>query len=158
MEQPSIPQTIPVNVSVDGERIMKYNDYIYIFLILIGLILIIYSIKIHFDMYDSDIIPIKATITDIECNRYIINRRRDTYQCKISIRYKINNRIMDNILSTEGKKIHYVGDELMVYVDRGNPVNVYTPYMSDNLLTLVLSTFGVLIILATLSTRFLHIR
>lgn len=139
------------------EKIIEYTEYIYIFFIFVGLIFIIYAIKLHFDIYDASIIPIKATITDIQCNRHIISRKRDTYHCKINIRYVIDDRILDNVLYTEGTVIHYVGDDLVVYVDRENPVNVYTPYMSDNHKTLIFSTFGLLIIFATISARFLHI-
>lgn len=154
----TIPR-IPTNITEHNtENIMRYNEYIYIFLIFIGISLIVYAIKLHFDIYDSQIVAVKAIITNIDCNRYIINRRRDTYNCRIDIRYEINDRIIDNVLLTEGTTIRYTGDELMVYVDRENPVNVYTPYMSDNLLTLILSTLGLLIILLTLSARFLHIR
>ena len=151
-------QQNPRLVSVNAVTVTESNEYIYICMVLIGLILIICSIKLHFDTYDSESMAVKATVTDIECNRYIKNRIRDLYKCKINIRYVINNRSIDNILITEGKVVHDIGDELMVYVDRANPVNVYAPYMSDDLLILVLSTLGVLIILFTLSTRFLYIR
>lgn len=155
----SISYTPLANTSINNDimsHITKYS-YIHMFLILIGFSLIAYGIKIHFDIYDSDIIAVKATIMDIECNRHIINRRRDAYDCKINIRYEIDDRLLDNIIFTEGKQINYVGDEILVYVDRTNPVNVYTPYMSDSLLSLLLSVLGVLIILITLSARFLHV-
>lgn len=129
-----------------------YDEYIYLLFIFIGLSLIVYAIKLHFDIYDSQIIAVKAIITNIECSPHIINRRRNTYTCKINIRYKINNRIIDNIIVTNGTQIHHEGDEAVVYVDRENPVNISTPYISDTILTIVLSTLGLLIILIVLST------
>src|SRR5438477_11377909 len=88
----------------------EYNEYIYVIFLVIGVLLIIYGVKVHFDIYDSRYIPIKATITDVTCNRYIINRRMDSYHCFVSIEYQLNNKLIKNDIQTYGlTTAYYVG-------------------------------------------------
>src|SRR5579872_5065831 len=78
--------------------VSNHNEYVYIFMVIIGLILIIYGIKLHFDMYDSKYVSVRATITDIDCNRVILNRRRDIYNCTIEIEYTFDDKIISNTI------------------------------------------------------------
>lgn len=136
----------------------SHNEYIYVIFIIIGFLLIAYATKIHFDAYDSMFIPIKAIITNVDCVRHIINRRRDDYHCQITIEYELRGRVIENYLQTHGGKIYYVGDQILIFVDKDNPVDMYVPYMSHTLLTLILTIIGILIILMTLGARFFKVK
>ena len=103
---------------------MAYNNYLFISFWSIGLLMIIYSIKIHFDMYDAQYIPIKAEIVNVYCNRYIINRQRDDYHCVLTLKYEINNKIITSSIQTVNTINQYAGSEVLIYVDKENPLNI----------------------------------
>lgn len=136
---------------------MSYSNYLYACFWIIGLVMIIYSIKIHFDMYDAQYIPVKAQIVNVYCNRYIINRRRDEYHCVLTLKYEINNKVVTSSIQTINTINQYEGSEVMIYVDKENPINIYTPNISQNYLSIVLFFVGVIIIIITTGVKFIDI-
>jgi hypothetical protein len=136
----------------------SYYDYIFIIFIIIGVILIIYAVKIHVDIYDSLYVPIRAIISNVSCQRYIINRYRDQYHCLIDLEYQINERLISNDIQTYGSTTSYhVGDAILIYVNKDNPMDIYVPYMTHTFLSLLLGTIGVLLILISIGVQYLHI-
>jgi hypothetical protein len=75
----------------------------------------------------------------------------------MTIKYEINGKTITNSLKTYGKTVYYIGSEITVYVDKNNPVNIYTPYITDETLSINLCILGVLIILFAIGLRFLMI-
>lgn len=130
---------------------------IYIILFFIGCVLIIYGIKIHFDAYESIYAPIKALIINATCVKHTVNRRRNENYCIIDLRYEINNKKIINTIQTHGTITYRQGESILIYVDKENPLNIYVPYMSHTLQTLLLCTCGMMIVLITMGARFLHV-
>lgn len=129
-----------------------YNTYTlltYCVVSIIGLILIFGALVIHFNMYESKYIPVKAIVIDLECERFIINRERDEYHCKLTVEYKIDNNYLQTIVHTVGQNIYYIGSEILIYVDNDNPVEVYEPYISNNFISLASCFCGILLLLVT---------
>jgi ribosomal protein S17E len=153
LENKSILEDIFDNIADTFE----HNEYIYIILFIIGCVVFIIGIKIHFDAYESMYVPIKAMIIDATCEKHAVNRRRNENYCTINLGYEINSKKIKNIIQTYGTTTYRQGDLILIYVDKENPLNIYVPYMSHTLQTLLLCTCGVLIILITLSARFLHV-
>jgi len=137
--------------------IFEHNEYIYVILFILGCVLFIYGIKIHFDAYESTYVPIKASIIDVTCEKHVVNRRRNENYCTINLGYEIDNKKIKNTIQTYGTTTYRQGELILIYVDKENPLNIYVPYMSHILQTLLLCTCGVLIILITLGARFLHV-
>ncbi len=136
---------------------MAYNNYLFISFWSIGLLMIIYSIKIHFDMYDAQYIPIKAEIVNVYCNRYIINRQRDDYHCVLTLKYEINNKIITSSIQTVNTINQYAGSEVLIYVDKENPLNIYTPNVSQEYLSIILFFFGLITMIITTGVKLIDI-
>ena len=111
----------------------------------------------HFDIYDAQYIPIKAEIVDVYCNRYIVNRRRDDYYCVLTLKYEINNKIITSSIQTVNTINQYAGAKVMIYVDKENPINVYTPNVSLENLSPIIFFFGLIIIIITTGVKFIDI-
>jgi len=125
--------------------------------IVIGIILIISGICAHFNMYDSTYLPITGKIIDIDCERFIINRDHDQYHCTMTIEYEVDNKILRTRIQTDWHEIYYVGSDFFMYVERDNPIQVYTPYLSDKFLFTAFCFCGILIICVTIGSMTLKI-
>lgn len=153
--QKSIDIHDEISTLVDETSI--YMDYIFYTCITLGIFLIIYGIIYRFALYNTNYILTKATIKDISCTRTIVNRRRDEYHCIMSIEYVVDGKTISNSLQTYGNNMYYVGSEITIYVDRYNSVDIYVPYMSQQLVVLLLVFTGIVIILIASGTRYLSV-
>lgn len=138
---------------------VAYNNYtfLYIFFWILGISMIVYSIYLHFSIYDAQYIPIKAEIVNVYCNRYIINRQRDDYHCVLTLKYEINNKMVTSSIQTVNTINQYVGAEVIIYVDKENPINIYTPNISQEYLSTIILFIGILIIIVTTGIKLIDI-
>jgi len=127
----------------------KYTLLTYGIVSIIGIVLILWALIIHFNMYESKYIPVRSTVIDLECERFIINRERDEYHCKLTVEYKLDNNYLQTIVHTMGQNIYYIGSEILIYIDRDNPVEVYEPSISNNFISLASCVCGILLLLIT---------
>lgn len=125
--------------------------------IIFGIILVCCSVNIHFSSYDSKYVPVKATIINMSCERYVINRKRDDYHCAVLLRYTLNDNALESTIQLDSQHIHYIGSELLVYVNKDNPVEVYIPYVSNEFLSLGSCILGLMLLLITSGTLLLEV-
>ncbi|VBB17829.1 hypothetical protein YASMINEVIRUS_292 [Yasminevirus sp. GU-2018] len=139
------------NITPDKTGVFGLSRSVFVGLLfgLMGVVMLCVGVRIHFNTYESKYLSVKATITDINCERYIINRDRDDYHCTMTVQYVVNDRILSTTIQTESEDRYYIGSEIELYVDKYNPVKVDTPYISADFLALAMCLCGVLTILTT---------
>lgn len=135
---------------------IKHNEYVYIGLLIIGIIFVLYAIKLHFDMYDADYIPVKAHVTNVDCTRYIVNRHQDKYHCILAVTYTFNDRTINGFINTVGMNLHYSGSDVKIYVNKNDPIDITMPKVSPEMMAILFCFFGTVLII-TLGARFLDL-
>ena len=147
------------NITTDKPIIFGLSKTVVIGLLfgLLGVAMMCIGVRIHFSTYESKYLSVKATITDINCERYIINRDRDDYHCTMTVQYVVNDRILSTTIQTESEDRYYIGSEIELYVDKYNPVNVDMPYISADFLALTMCLCGILTILTTVGCFVLEV-
>jgi hypothetical protein len=133
----------------------KTKTYVSIVMIVIGIFLILYSIVLYVDIYNSQYIPISATVVDADCRRYVINRRRDTYNCILTIRYTYMNKIFINSIRLSGGSNYYVGSDLLIYIDRNDPITVRIPSIPYNVAAISATISGLVFIVIAIGIRYI---
>jgi hypothetical protein len=136
--------------------LMGYS-FVYVIFWIIGMMMIVYSIKMHFDTYDAQYVPVKAEIVNVYCDRYIVNRRRDDYHCVLTLKYEMNEKIITSSVQTVDNVNQYVGTQVMIYVDKENPINIYIPNISLEYLTTMLFFIGLVILIMTTGAKIINV-
>jgi len=148
----------PYNIMSDGKdqnSQTKTQTYVSIVMLVIGIFLILYSIVLYVDIYNSPYIPISATVIDADCRRYVINRRRDTYNCFLTIRYTHMNKIFINNTMVIGGSNYYVGSDLLIYIDKNDPIIMRIPSIPYNVAAISTTILGLVFIIIGLGIRYI---
>jgi hypothetical protein len=123
----------------------------------IGLVLIVLGIVLR-DRIDPMYVPVVARITAVDCKRYIVNRRTNEYHCTVGLQYMFGKKHIQTSIQTHGSAGHYVGTEMVVYVDKSNPINLYVPMIPRNTMIMGLIVSGALVIVVRLLGYFVATR
>jgi hypothetical protein len=125
----------------------------------IALILIAYSLVLHFSNLNATYYREIATVTYVDCNRFPVNNHRDEYHCVVGIKYPTypnSTKMTENSLTFIDSDKFFEGDQFEIMIDRTNPLNIEVRVISDHNLAIIYFVCGLLLLIIATGIKFMR--
>jgi hypothetical protein len=112
------------------------------------------AIKIYFNKYDSDYVLIEALVKNKKCYNVMANQRTRDH-CVFLLEYVYDNKLINSRLQIIGNKDVYEGDNIIIRVNKENPIEISVPYVSNDMMSSIIFIISFLTIISAFGIRYI---